>query len=139
MRLQERIVGDLQDKIHNKNKEDLVDVSMLKVIVGEFQRQEKKVLEDGDVIRILRRLEKSELELLGCLKDPVLVRSSEIFLRIVRGYIPAMISEAEVEKWIKENIDFSKFKNKMQVVGVVLKHFGSVVDGSKVKLLIQRM
>jgi hypothetical protein len=49
-----------------------------------------------------------------------------------------MASEEEIVAWINENIDFSEFKNKMQAMGSIMKHFGPAADGDTVKQILQK-
>jgi len=58
-------------------------------------------------------------------------------IMIAKDYLPAQASEEEIIKWIKENIDFSKFKNKMQAMGPIMKQFqGS--DGNVIKQILMK-
>ncbi len=50
-----------------------------------------------------------------------------------------MATDEEVKKWIEQNIDFSQFKNKMQAMGLIMKHFGSLADGNMVRKILQEM
>ncbi|MBW2591809.1 MAG: GatB/YqeY domain-containing protein, partial [Deltaproteobacteria bacterium] len=53
-------------------------------------------------------------------------------------YLPQMASEQEVEAWIGENIDLTGYKNPMQAMGSVMKHFGKLADGNLVKRILQK-
>jgi hypothetical protein len=48
-----------------------------------------------------------------------------------------MATREEVVDWIKANIDFSQFKNKMQAMGTIMKHFGKLADGKMVNLVLR--
>jgi hypothetical protein len=48
-----------------------------------------------------------------------------------------MASREEIIAWISENIDFSDFKNKMQAMGPIMKHFGKQADGKMVNQILQ--
>ena len=50
-----------------------------------------------------------------------------------------MATDEEIKMWIEKNIDFSQFKNKMQAMGSIMKHFGSSADGNTVKKVLQEM
>jgi len=129
MTLQDRIQTDLKNAVKDKDKKEI-----LKVIVGEFQRMTKKTLSDDEVIRILRKFERNEIELM---------RQTEAeeteFLKAVRIYIPKIVDEKEITEWINQNVDFSKLKNKTQAVGLVMKEFGSRADGTVVKNIVQKI
>jgi uncharacterized protein len=129
--LQEKILNDLKHATENK---DNVLAGNIKVIVGELQRQPKKILSDDVVMQIIKKLIKYELEVL----ERTNVKTSDYF-ETLQSYIPKQLDETEIKEWIKENIDFSQFKNKMQAVGIVVKQFGQSVDGNKIKQIIQEM
>lgn len=59
-------------------------------------------------------------------------------IEIAQNYLPKQASEEDIILWIKENIDFSKLKNKMQAMGLIMKQFkGS--DGNFVKSILMRL
>ena len=47
-----------------------------------------------------------------------------------------MAGREEIDAWIKENIDFSQYKNSMQAMGTVMKHFEKLADGNIVKEIL---
>ena len=125
------IQNDITAKMHELMKTKDSDLQNYRVLVGEFQRQVKKELTDNDVLDVLKKLKKSELMRLSKAGEE---KSS--FLEVLNLWLPAEITEDEIRKFIKENIDFGTFKNKMQAVGVVTKHFGKAADGTLVKNIV---
>jgi uncharacterized protein YqeY len=132
MTLQEQLKKELMAAIKSKDesKKDAI-----RVVMGELGRSEKKELPDDDVIKIIKKLIKSEKE--------VLEKSGETeaspFIVHIEKYLPQMASDDDVLAWIKENVDFSQFKNKMQAMGMIMKHFGSSADGNRVKKILQEV
>ncbi len=86
---------------------------------------------DDDVLGIIKGLVKSEQTVLEIKNE----ESSE-YLEILQSYLPATASREEIAAWIKANIDFSQFKNKMQAMGPVMKHFGKLADGKQVNQIL---
>ncbi len=86
---------------------------------------------NDDIISIIRGLVKSEKTVLELKKE-----ASSPYLELLTLYLPKMIDAETIKAWIEENVDFSKFKNPMQAMGFVMKHFGKTVDGSMVKLIL---
>ena len=132
MTLQERIKADLAGAIKAKDEEKK---SAIRVIMGEFGRGGKKDLPDEEVISILKKLIKSEREVLqqkGASADSP-------FIRHVEAYLPKMATAEEIDAWIREHINFSQFNNKMQAMKPVMAHFGSLADGNTVKKILQEM
>ncbi|MBW1820570.1 MAG: GatB/YqeY domain-containing protein [Deltaproteobacteria bacterium] len=132
MNLQKQIKRDLTAAIKAKDGEKK---DTLRVILGEFGRLDKKELSDDEVVKILKKLMKSEKEVLEKKGD----ETDSRFIKIIENYLPKMATEADITKWIKQNIDFSEFKNKMQAMGLIMKHFGATADGNAVKKILQRM
>lgn len=132
MKLQEAIKKDLS--LAMKAKDD-VKKETLRVVIGEFNRMGVKELSDEEVIKILKKLIKSEKEVLEKKGE------SEVndYIKIIESYLPKLATEEEITSWIKEHVDFSKFKNKMQAMGMIMKHFGSSAEGDTVKRILQNM
>lgn len=132
MTIQEKIKQDLTVAIKAKDEETK---NALRVAMGEFGRSDKKELSDDDVIKTLKKLIKSEKEMLhqkgGSNHSP--------FIDVLAGYLPRMADEAEITAWITENIDFSQYKSKMQAMGPIIKHFGANADGNTVKEVLQKL
>jgi len=58
---------------------------------------------------------------------------------LIEDYLPksaAPATEDEIKEWIEQNIDFDSLKNKMQAMGLIMKHFGERADGSEVKNIL---
>ncbi|HMA84222.1 MAG TPA: GatB/YqeY domain-containing protein, partial [Desulfosalsimonadaceae bacterium] len=91
---------------------------------------------DEEVIKIVRKLIKSEQELL---EQSGQSASDSRYLQILAFYLPQMASDEEIRHWIADNIDFSKYKNKMQAMRDIMAHFGASADGNQVKQILQRM
>jgi len=132
MNLQKQIKSDLTAAIKAKDEKKK---DTLRVILGEFSRLHKKDLSDDEVIKILKKLMKSEKELLEKKGD----ETDSRFVSIIENYLPKMATQAEISNWIDQNIDFSKFENKMKAMGLIMKHFRTTADGNAVKKLLQKM
>ena len=129
MNLQKQIKSDLTGAIKAKDEEKK---DTLRVILGEFGRLDKKELSDDEVVKILKKLIKSEKEMLEKKGD----ETDSIFIRVIENYLPKMATQAEITNWIEQNVDFSEFKNKMQAMGLIMKHFGATADGNAVKKIL---
>ena len=86
---------------------------------------------DEEVLDIIRSLAKSEKTVLEFKRE-----SSSPYLAILSTYLPRLAGEKEITEWIGANIDFSTFKNPMQAMGPVMKHFGKLADGSLVRKIL---
>lgn len=131
MSLQKSITAELQTSIKNR---DAARTAAIRVLIGEFQRQPQKELDDSQVASIIKKLVKSERELLA-----VTGQTASEFIEILEGYLPAQASEEEIRAWIIAHVDLSTFANKMQAMRPIMNHFGSRVDGNQVKKILQGM
>ncbi len=128
MSMQEDLKGQLKVAMKAKDN-DLVGA--LRILIGEFQRQPEKELSDEQVIGIIKKLIKSERELLVSQKKE---RSG--FLTVMESFLPRQASDEEIRAWIEANVDFSEFGNKMQAMRPIMSHFGSAADGNAVKRIL---
>jgi hypothetical protein len=132
MTLQEQIREDLKAAM---KAQDAERKEALRVVIGELGRLPVKDLSDRDVIGVLKKLIKNEKEVLQ--RQGVATASG--YLEILEAYLPAMAGEAEIAAWIRAHIDLSAYKNKMQAMGDIMRHFGSNADGNTVKKVLQEM
>lgn len=102
----------------------------LKFVIGELQRQPTKELTDEQVVGIFKKLVKSIKEIPAELSE----KDVEL-ISLLEKYLPKEATEEEIISFIK-TIDFSKYNNKMQAMKEIMQHFGSAVDGNKVKTIL---
>jgi uncharacterized protein YqeY len=130
MSMQESLRVDLKNAMKAR---DTDRTGAIRILMGEFARQKEKVISDEQVIAIVKKLIKSERELLAAQGN-----EGSSFLTIMEEYLPKQASEAEIFAWTQENIDFSSFKSKMQAMKPIMLHFGSAVDGNQVKKVLEK-
>jgi uncharacterized protein YqeY len=133
MKLQEKIKKDMMQAMKEKDEEKK---SALRIMMGEFARAESKVLSDDAVIQVIKKMVKSERE---TLERSGRAEDDTRYLQILESYLPKLASDEEIEQWITGNIDFTKYKNKMQAMKDIMGHFGSAADGSRVKEILQKL
>ena len=129
MTLQEQIKKDLKQSMKEKDESR---TSAIRVLLGEFSRQPKKELSDAEVIAVVRKLIKSENETLAKSGE-----KSSAYIEVLESYMPRQPSEEEISGWIKANIDFSQYNNKMQAMKPIMTHFAGMADGNTVKKILQ--
>jgi hypothetical protein len=87
---------------------------------------------DNDIVGIIQGLIKSEHIVLEARKE-----TSSEYLRILESYLPRQASREEIAAWVKANIDFGRYKNRMQAMGDIMKHFGKAADGKLVNQILK--
>lgn len=125
-------------------------IDTVKLIKAEFQRGKNKILSDTECVTILVYLMNNVEDNIEFLRKKYNTISNdeidilnEQFLCIIK-FIPADIfnilcySHDNWEKWIKENIDMSKVKHKMQIIKIIKEKY-PFVDGNFLKELIEKM
>ncbi len=144
--LLEKLKADLKQSMLQKN---VAARSAIRQIMAEFPKLTVPItlesgkestrlksgdeITDDDIIGIILGLAKSERLVLEA-KD----EDSSEYLAILKQYLPRMADREEVIAWIKENIDFSEYKNKMQAMGTIMKHFGKQADGKMVNEILKQ-
>ena len=147
MSLLEKLKADLKTAMINKDNEAR---NTVRQIMSEFPKltvpitlesgkktsrpKRTEEITDEDIQDIIRSLVKSEKTVLELTKA-----ESSRYLEILESYLPQMAERAEIESWIGENIDFSKFKSPMQAMGPIMKHYGKLADGNLVKEILQEI
>ena len=131
MSLQQQIRADLKTAMKNR---DRLRTDAVRVLIGEFQRQPDKELSDQQVAGIIKKLIKSEKELLAASGA-----QESGFIDVLEGYLPRQASEEEIREWIKAHIDFSEFNNTMQAMKPIMAHFAGNADGNTVKKILQSL
>jgi len=148
---------DIKVSLHDKVRADLKTAMLnrdpevrntLRLIMAEFPKltvpltlesgkkstrlKKPEEITNDDVIGIIKGLVKSEQTVLEATGQ-----STSEYLIILKSYLPKMVDPEEIMTWIRENIDFSEFKNKMQAMGPVMQHFGKLADGKLVNQILK--
>jgi len=124
MNLQTQIKNDYKNYLKERNKDA---IGVMRVILAEMQRSVKKDLTDAEVISILKSLKKAAIESSKAGSD------NKAYIELLDSYLPKQVSDEEIEHWVKENVDFSKYKNKMAAMREIMSHFGDSAEGGRVK------
>jgi uncharacterized protein YqeY len=132
MTLQERIREDLKAAMKTQ---DTAKKEALRVVIGEFGRLPTKELSDGEVLQVIKKLIKSEKEVLQRKGE----ETSSAYLAILEAYLPVMATESEIAAWIRSHIDLTAYRNKMQAMGDIMGHFGSRAEGGTVRKVLMAM
>jgi uncharacterized protein YqeY len=131
--LLEKIKSDLKQAMLAKNEPVM---STLRMIIGEVPRLNKKAGEEAtdlEIETIIRKLIKSELLVLehsGV--DP----DESIYIKTLNSYIPKLMSKAQIQTWIMDNLDMSEFNPKMKAMGSIMKNLKGKADGNLVKQVL---
>ncbi len=145
MPLQEKLKEDL--KLALRSRHEVLKNAIRQVMSEFFKLTVPVTLEGGkkstrpktaeeitndDIIGIIQGLVKSEHIMLEAKQE-----ATSDYLQILEAYLPRQVAREEIVDWVRGNIDFSQFKNKMQAMGVIMKHFGKTADGKLVNDILK--
>ena len=145
IRLLEKLRKDLKKAMLNKDPEAR---SAIRLVIAEFPKltvpltlesgkkttrlKKPEEITNDEIVGIIRGLVKSEHTMLEAKRE-----ESSAYLEILETYLPKLVDRDEIVVWIKDNVDFSQFKSKMQAMGLIMKHFGKTADGKMVNQILQ--
>lgn len=139
MTLLERLQQDMKTAMKAGDRQRLGVIRMLLNEVKNIDLQPVKTTEQEAVAAYARRLGKS-IEEYRRLNKPDEVARLEAELAIVREYLPARWSVAEIEKAVDEFLAANAFTEKQlwQAMGAFMKLHGQHVDGAAVAPILRR-
>ena len=127
--LYDKLKQDLKESMKIKNMER---VNSIRVIMGEFPRLNKLAGElptDDEVLKILKGLKKNEELVLEKLN-----KTDSIYLDVIEGYLPKMMSKEEIKVFIlSSGINTDSGENIGQLTGKIMKDLKGKAEGSLVK------
>jgi len=126
----------------SNSKLDKGERNKIKFLVGELQRistKTDKSVSDEIAIKVLKKVVKNCNEMINICDTRYVEEkhASEELIEYINNYLPKEITEEEINSFL-DTLDFNKYKNKMQAIGDVMKHFNGNVDGNLVKSLIMK-
>jgi len=107
MALRERITEDMKSAMRAGEKERLATIRLALAAIKQREVDERITLDDAQVLAVLEKMIKQRREAIvqfeaGARADLVAKESAEI--RVLEGYLPERLSEAEIEALIGEAI-----------------------------------
>jgi uncharacterized protein len=107
MALKDRITEDMKNAMRAGDKDRLGTIRLILAAVKQREVDERITLDDGQVLSVLEKMVKQRREAItqfqaGGRADLVAKETSEI--GVLQGYLPAQLTEAELEALISESI-----------------------------------
>lgn len=100
-----------------------------RVVKAELDRKgDGRPLPDADAVKILKALRVTAEENQNAFEVAFLDR-----------YLPQELSEAEIEAWIRANVDFASLKSPMAAIGIVTRALGPAAPGDRVKKVVEKL
>jgi uncharacterized protein len=131
--LKEKLREDLKQSMLNRDEEKK---NTIKMILGEIPRLNKKIDEvvtDFEIEGIIRKLIKSETQVLELTKKD---KNDSSYIKILESYLPQSMSEEQIKEWIESNIDLTKYPIKIKAMGEIMKGLKGKADGNIVRKIL---
>jgi uncharacterized protein len=135
----EQVRTDMTSAMKAREKER---VGALRLVLSELQKAAKEGGAD-DELTVLRRERKRRLEAAAQFRDagrPELAAQEESEARLIEGYLPAELDDAELEAIVSAAIaetGASEVKDMGQVMKVVMARAGGRADGKRASALVR--
>jgi uncharacterized protein YqeY len=139
MTVLEQVRTDMTSAMKAREKER---VGALRLVLSELQKAVKEGGAD-DELTVLRRERKRRLEAAAQFRDagrPELAAQEESEARLIEGYLPAELDDAELEAIVSAAIaetGASEVKDMGQVMKVVMARAGGRADGKRASALVR--
>jgi uncharacterized protein len=107
MALKDRITEDMKNAMRAGDKDRLAAIRLILAAIKQREIDERITLDDGQVLSVLEKMIKQRREAIvqfqsGGRADLVAKETAEI--GVLQGYLPAQLSEAELDALIRESI-----------------------------------
>jgi uncharacterized protein len=107
MALRDRITEDMKNAMRAGEKDRLATIRLILAAIKQREVDERITLDDGQVLSVLEKMIKQRREAItqfqsGGRTDLVAKETAEI--GVLQGYLPAQLTEAELDALIKESI-----------------------------------
>ena len=125
MTLKERITEDMKAAMRASEKERLSTIRMVQAAIKQREVDERITLDDAKVIAVLEKMVKQRKESIAQFElggRPDLAAKERAEIELLQAYLPAQLSEAEVDALIREAMaatGATSVKDMGKVMGVV--------------------
>ena len=143
MSLKDKVTQDMKDAMKSGDKDRLGVIRLILAALKQKEVDERIVLDDAQVLAILDKMLKQRRESVaqftqGNRQD--LVDKEEAEIKVIQAYMPAQLSEAELDKMVAEAVSESgaaSIKDMGKVMGILKPKVAGKADMSAVSARIK--
>ena len=120
--LKDQITADMKDALRAKDKDTLGTIRLIQAAIKQREVDERIELDDSQVLAVLDKMVKQRRDSITQYRDAgreELAAKEEAEISIIQKYLPAALSEAEIDALIEEAIGSSGARS-MQDMGKVM-------------------
>jgi uncharacterized protein YqeY len=143
MSLKERITDDMKAAMRSGEKERLGAIRMITAAIKQREVDERIALDDAQVLSVIEKMIKQRKESLAQFQSgnrPDLAEKESAEIALLQGYLPAQLSDAELDQMIAEAITATgaaNVKDMGKVMGIIKTKAAGRADmgavGAKIK------
>lgn len=145
MSLKEQLKSDLKDAMRSKEIVKRDSIRAINTMIKQIEVDERKELNDEDVIKLIQRgikqREEAALQYKNAGRDD-LVAVEEEQIEIFKVYLPQQLSDEELETGMKElilEVGATSIKDMGKVMGTASKKFAGVADGKRISEMVKKL
>jgi len=145
MSLKELLKSDLKAAMRAKEIVRRDCIRAINTMIKQIEVDERRVLEDPEVLKLIQRGIKQRMEAATAYKDAGREDLEEKELGQVeffKAYLPQQLSDEDLEtktKTIIENVGAQTMKDMGKVMGVASKEFAGVADGKRINEMVKKL
>ena len=145
MSLKEQLKEDLKTAMRDKEVVKRDSIRTINTMIKQVEVDERREIDDEEVIKLIQRGIKQREEAITQYKAASrddLVSKEQEQIDIFMLYLPAQISEEELESGMKEIIAQTaalSMKDMGKVMGIATKKFAGVADGKRINEMVKKL
>lgn len=145
MTLSERIAADMKEAMKSKNNATLSTLRLLRSAMKNKQIDVQHELSDEEVLTVIKAQVKQlhdSLESFTAAGREDLAEPARAELTVLDGYLPAQLSDEQLEAMVKQAIEQSGATSKQdmgKVMGAAVKAAAGAADGARIKAIVERL
>ncbi|MFP4332494.1 MAG: GatB/YqeY domain-containing protein [Campylobacterales bacterium] len=143
--LKNRINSEVKEAMKNKDAQKRDALRMLTSAIKQVEVDERKELKDEDVVKIIQKAIKQREDAATQYREggrEELASKEEAEIEIFKTYLPAQLSDEELEEKLKSIIDSvgaTSMKDMGKIMGVATKEIGSSADGKRINMVVKKL
>ena len=145
MNLKEKLNEDLKQAMRDKEVVKRDSIRAINTMIKQIEVDERKELNDEDVIKLIQKGIKQREESISQYKAASrddLVEQEQAQVDVFMLYLPAQVSEEELEAGMKEiiaEVGATSMKDIGKVMGNATKKFAGVADGKRINEMVKKL
>ena len=145
MSLKEQLKEDLKTAMRDKEVVKRDSIRTINTMIKQVEVDERREIDDEEVIKLIQRGIKQREEAITQYKAASrddLVSKEQEQIDVFMLYLPAQISEEELESGMKEIIAQTaalSMKDMGKVMGIATKRFAGVADGKRINEMVKKL